>query len=617
MQTFGAGSATSAAAMFGAAGASESNAVEFASQISAAIQNSEVAVLGTDSPWRLAQTSSLEAYSAADFDALTGIDSFAPDLATAVQAIQASAPAPAPGIDAIEDTDAFAAFAEGFVAGAQPQTEGIPGLQLLQLTGLELSSLIESGQLQPANGDIAGGQPASNDLFLFAASAGASNGQPVRLIPIAQLEAFNIPADGVDLAANFAVANQVIADVAAAVASQQTTAQEGSAKPINGELPQATAATPDTAIPNTTQVANAAIAASSSTPPAPAPAVNATPQDAEAKSANDETSTSSTVKPVADDLAQKTTNDKAVEGHLVQANKQAVAEQSAKAGKQQVQAQATQGQTNNPQSAMAANQASAAATASQGAAASKGGPATKSTTPSSTEQQRIKHAGTFASRKDQVAAAARMSTPITWNPEQLAGIPESAVLPEAVAGGLSGLRGEPGFMNSMGLMGHKAASTLTGPVTTQVNLQITKAVKNGTSEFNMRLNPSELGSVRVKMSFNEAGRVSAQLFAERPETLELLQREMRGIERAVEAGGHKVEQGGISFNLDTDDGQSAGKAFADAARQDQLKDQIADGQGVDGDSEDDMEATADLTDLAMLEDILSRVTPDTGLDVRV
>ncbi|WP_025896409.1 flagellar hook-length control protein FliK [Kordiimonas gwangyangensis] len=63
----------------------------------------------------------------------------------------------------------------------------------------------------------------------------------------------------------------------------------------------------------------------------------------------------------------------------------------------------------------------------------------------------------------------------------------------------------------------------------QLNMSVSRAVKAGEQEFTMRLDPAELGRVQVKLKFMEGGRVHAQVVAERPETLELLQRDARGL----------------------------------------------------------------------------------------
>jgi len=588
IDVFGAGPASSSIAQFGAAVASESDAAEFASQISAAIQNSNASGQA-DSPWRLAQTPALEAYNATDFETLASIKSLTPEVAALLQGPQAVG---TPEATNVEAQGIIPGFAEKIAATDTLQKEGIPGLQLVQLTGLELNSLVESGQLQPLNGGASQNQPAGNDLFLFAAGNPTDSSQPVRLIPVAQLEPFNNAAATQQLGAGeFVPTSEAKGPVQFAVNLAVPKAAAGE-NPAGLNANSSVPGTNTQATPNLETLAEVAKSAS----------------ELSSAQAGTKLVTDKFDAKLADGALQAKADNKAVEGHMALAQTK-----QADAGQNKV----ISGQSQTAPTPQATGQLASAAAPATPTSQNNIAAQPKSRPSTAAEIQRAKQGGLLASRRDQAVAAARISLPAHWSTEQLAGLPETALLPDAVSGGLSGLRGEPGFMNSMGLTQGKPSTPLSGQVATQINLHVSKTAKNGSSEFSVRLNPTELGAVRVKMAFNDAGRVSAQLFAERPETLELLQREMRGIERAVEAGGHKIAQNGLSFQLDADDGQSAGKAFAEAAREDQLKDMAENGETTDGLADDEQNISDDLTDLAVLDQILSRVSPDTGLDVRV
>ncbi len=198
-------------------------------------------------------------------------------------------------------------------------------------------------------------------------------------------------------------------------------------------------------------------------------------------------------------------------------------------------------------------------------------------------------------------------------PERVTGWPDGFAT-SLVSTGLGGLMGNQGGLSGMSMLGGQPNAALGAQVTKQLNLNMTRAVKAGEQEFSMRMDPPELGRVSVKLRFGQNGLVKSQIMAERPETLELLQREMRGLERAIEAGGHKSEQGGISFSLDSGSHESAGKAFAEALQQDRLKEEI-EGRSAE---HDDGILTDDGTEIEIdLDEILAHVTPETGLDVRV
>lgn len=104
------------------------------------------------------------------------------------------------------------------------------------------------------------------------------------------------------------------------------------------------------------------------------------------------------------------------------------------------------------------------------------------------------------------------------------------------------------------------------PAGTQVALQIVRSVPNGVDRFSVHLQPAELGSVDIQLSFESAGRVSALITAERPETLEMLQRDSRLLERSLGDSGLKLSSDGLSFGLKQDQQQQHGQGFQDQAQ---------------------------------------------------
>ncbi|MGE1135127.1 flagellar hook-length control protein FliK, partial [Bacillus velezensis] len=60
---------------------------------------------------------------------------------------------------------------------------------------------------------------------------------------------------------------------------------------------------------------------------------------------------------------------------------------------------------------------------------------------------------------------------------------------------------------------------------------------DGAREFQIRLDPAELGRVDVKLTIAEDGRVAASLVVDRVETLAMLQRDARTLERAFDQAG--------------------------------------------------------------------------------
>ncbi|MBA5775706.1 flagellar hook-length control protein FliK [Stappia sp. F7233] len=103
-------------------------------------------------------------------------------------------------------------------------------------------------------------------------------------------------------------------------------------------------------------------------------------------------------------------------------------------------------------------------------------------------------------------------------------------------------------------------------VAPQIALHIARHVSQGSNRFQIRLDPPELGRVDVELKITSDGVVKAHLTVERSETLDLFLRDQRGLERALDAAGLKVEQDALQFSL-KDQGNSP--SFADHHERDE------------------------------------------------
>lgn len=90
----------------------------------------------------------------------------------------------------------------------------------------------------------------------------------------------------------------------------------------------------------------------------------------------------------------------------------------------------------------------------------------------------------------------------------------------------------------------------------QVAIHVARAVEDGVRRLEVRLNPAELGRVEVKLDVAHDGRVVAVVAAERQETLDLLQRDARGLERALQDAGIRADSGSLNFTLRQQDRQA-------------------------------------------------------------
>ena len=81
----------------------------------------------------------------------------------------------------------------------------------------------------------------------------------------------------------------------------------------------------------------------------------------------------------------------------------------------------------------------------------------------------------------------------------------------------------------------------------------------GSSEFQIRLDPIELGRIDVKLEIDKAkGTVSTHLTVDRPDTLALLQRDAGQLQQALTQAGLDPSSGGVNLSLRGEGGQQAG-----------------------------------------------------------
>ena len=91
-------------------------------------------------------------------------------------------------------------------------------------------------------------------------------------------------------------------------------------------------------------------------------------------------------------------------------------------------------------------------------------------------------------------------------------------------------------------------------------VEIAAKSQSGAKQFDIRLDPPELGRVEVRLSIDATGKASAHLSADQPQTLNLLQKDASVLTRALREAGLDVSQDGLNFSLrqQSDNNQSAG-----------------------------------------------------------
>ncbi|WP_338720842.1 flagellar hook-length control protein FliK [Devosia sp. XK-2] len=83
----------------------------------------------------------------------------------------------------------------------------------------------------------------------------------------------------------------------------------------------------------------------------------------------------------------------------------------------------------------------------------------------------------------------------------------------------------------------------------QIAFELARQAQDGNTRFQIRLDPPELGRIDVRLDINETGQVHARLMVEKSETLDLMQRDQRGLERALQQAGLDSAKTNLEFSL--------------------------------------------------------------------
>jgi flagellar hook-length control protein FliK len=91
-------------------------------------------------------------------------------------------------------------------------------------------------------------------------------------------------------------------------------------------------------------------------------------------------------------------------------------------------------------------------------------------------------------------------------------------------------------------------------------LNIAAKSQDGAKQFDISLDPPELGRVDVRLTVDNAGKAQARLSADRPETLQMLQRDSGTLARALKDSGVQLANNGLQFSLKGQEKQGDGAA---------------------------------------------------------
>jgi flagellar hook-length control protein FliK len=95
---------------------------------------------------------------------------------------------------------------------------------------------------------------------------------------------------------------------------------------------------------------------------------------------------------------------------------------------------------------------------------------------------------------------------------------------------------------------NQAATNMQTP-TVQIGFHIAKAVDQGINRMSIRLDPAELGRVQIQLEVGGDGRVQAMIMADKQDTLDLLQKDAKMLEKVMKDAGLETSSEDLSFSL--------------------------------------------------------------------
>lgn len=166
--------------------------------------------------------------------------------------------------------------------------------------------------------------------------------------------------------------------------------------------------------------------------------------------------------------------------------------------------------------------------------------------------------------------------------------------------------GEPGGVNTLApaTAASARAAAMAAPVVEQVAVRISQAVRDGATRITVQLRPADLGRIEIRLEMGDSGRLSATVVVDRPETLDMMQRDARGLERALQQAGLDADSDSLQFSL-RDDGEDAENPESDG---------LGDDPSQTAGSDDGMDDTGEIT---LAQGVAVMPQADGGLDIRV
>ncbi len=105
------------------------------------------------------------------------------------------------------------------------------------------------------------------------------------------------------------------------------------------------------------------------------------------------------------------------------------------------------------------------------------------------------------------------------------------------------------------------------PVSEQVVFHVKSAIGSGNSKISIQLHPEDLGKLDITLDVDSKGKTGVTITADNKQTLDLLQRDSSGLQKALADAGLKTDSGSLSFNLRGGEKEGQGQNQYQAASQ--------------------------------------------------
>ncbi len=86
-------------------------------------------------------------------------------------------------------------------------------------------------------------------------------------------------------------------------------------------------------------------------------------------------------------------------------------------------------------------------------------------------------------------------------------------------------------------------------VVEQVKVNITKSAVKGVDKIDISLKPEDLGQIEIRMQLSKDGKLQAHIISSRPETMEILQKDMQSLQKAFADAGFLTDENSLSFSF--------------------------------------------------------------------